>query len=307
MANKKYSQYADITTLADGDFFPCETAAGVTKYALWSLIKSTLKTYFDTLYYTIGAITSPLAISQPFPVGLLVKRNAGAPNTKIDITFAELYVQGKLATAGTYTVDQAASGVLGLDTGSVAQSTWYYFWIICKEDGTTAAIMSASSTAPTMPAGYTRKRFVTVAYTAVTTKYFYDFTQSENAYKWTSGIVMVSDSTADIASRAEVANVDVSAFMPLLITKIIVNFTVQATSTPAEYISANAGGYLNGIRSMEDIYISFVGTATVLGSANAVGTIITDNRKIYWRSMSNTNSNSSITQVVLNGFEIPLN
>jgi hypothetical protein len=58
---------------------------------------------------------------------------------------------------------------------------------------------------------------------------------------------------------------------------------------------------------MEDIYISFVGTATVLGSANAVGTIITDNRKIYWRSMSNTNSNSSITQVVLNGFEIPLN
>jgi hypothetical protein len=58
MANKKYSQYANITSLADGDFFPCETAAGVTKYSLWSLIKSTLKTYFDTLYapmYPVGA------------------------------------------------------------------------------------------------------------------------------------------------------------------------------------------------------------------------------------------------------------
>lgn len=52
--------------------------------------------------------------------------------------------------------DLGTAGLGGLDTGAEAANTWYYPWIIW--DGTnTGCILSASATAPTMPAGYTHK------------------------------------------------------------------------------------------------------------------------------------------------------
>ncbi len=52
-----------------------------------------------------------------------------------------------------------ASGVNGLDTGSEANSTWYYFYVIYNGT-TTAGLLSASSSSPTMPSGYTYKKFI---------------------------------------------------------------------------------------------------------------------------------------------------
>lgn len=54
----------------------------------------------------------------------------------------------------------AANGANALDTGSMANTTWYYSWVIAKADGTVAGLASASSTAPTMPADYIYKRRV---------------------------------------------------------------------------------------------------------------------------------------------------
>lgn len=57
------------------------------------------------------------------------------------------------------TLDITTSGLNGLDTGSVAASTFYYIWII--SDGTTFnGLYSLSQTAPTMPGGYTYKILV---------------------------------------------------------------------------------------------------------------------------------------------------
>lgn len=53
------------------------------------------------------------------------------------------------------TINTAASGVNGLDTGILAANTWYYTHLIAKADGTKAGLLSASATAPTLPAGYT--------------------------------------------------------------------------------------------------------------------------------------------------------
>lgn len=55
------------------------------------------------------------------------------------------------------TLDKTTSGVNGLDTGTIANSTWYYVWVIAKADGTKGVLMSLSSTAPTMPTEYTFK------------------------------------------------------------------------------------------------------------------------------------------------------
>lgn len=53
------------------------------------------------------------------------------------------------------TVDITASGANGLDTGSEANNTWYYIWAVAKPDGTLDGLLSTSSSAPTLPIGYT--------------------------------------------------------------------------------------------------------------------------------------------------------
>jgi hypothetical protein len=68
------------------------------------------------------------------------------------------------SSSNTYQVLRAVSlspnlttaGANGLDTGSLAASTWYSVWVIWN--GTTVAgLFSLSQTAPTMPSGYTHK------------------------------------------------------------------------------------------------------------------------------------------------------
>jgi hypothetical protein len=61
----------------------------------------------------------------------------------------------------TITIDPAANGADGLDTGSLAAGTWYAIWVIAKSsDGTTSGLMSTSFTKPVMPDGYDKKRRV---------------------------------------------------------------------------------------------------------------------------------------------------
>jgi len=68
-----------------------------------------------------------------------------------------------MATSGTHTVVLGDSGANGLDGGIEASDTWYYVWVIYNPTTTTqAGLFSTSSTAPTMPAGYTYKKLVGV-------------------------------------------------------------------------------------------------------------------------------------------------
>lgn len=61
------------------------------------------------------------------------------------------------------TVNIASAGANGLDTGAEAASTWYYLWVIWN-GATTAGLISASATAPTMPTGYTHKGLAGAVY-----------------------------------------------------------------------------------------------------------------------------------------------
>lgn len=54
-------------------------------------------------------------------------------------------------------INASTSGANGLDSGLIAGSTWYSVWVIAKSDGTTAGLLSLSSSAPAMPSGYTFK------------------------------------------------------------------------------------------------------------------------------------------------------
>lgn len=53
------------------------------------------------------------------------------------------------------------SGNGALDTGAIANSTWYHVWLIQRSDTAVVDILlSLSATAPTMPASYDRKRLI---------------------------------------------------------------------------------------------------------------------------------------------------
>jgi hypothetical protein len=88
--------------------------------------------------------------------------SATGTNANVSITADEIAVEdgnNAVLTARNVnlTVNTAANGANGLDTGSLAASTWYSVWVVRKQDGTTAGLISTATTSPTMPIGYTLK------------------------------------------------------------------------------------------------------------------------------------------------------
>lgn len=96
---------------------------------------------------------------------LIIENNSSNPAYQMDIDADETILQNDsgssfMASSVNETVDITVSGVNGLDTGSEAGSTWYFIWSIAKVDGTVDSLLSLSSTAPTLPSGYTFKSLV---------------------------------------------------------------------------------------------------------------------------------------------------
>lgn len=93
--------------------------------------------------------------------GLITSRNAGTPNTKIDISVGaamdEVSQAGFITSSSVLTIDATTVGANGLDTGSLVLNTWYHIHVIGKTDGTVAGFLSTSLT-PTLPSGYTLRR-----------------------------------------------------------------------------------------------------------------------------------------------------
>lgn len=71
-----------------------------------------------------------------------------------------------LSSSMTKTIDSFTEGSENgsLDTGTVANSTWYYTFLISKENGTSDILTSLSSSSPTMPSGFTYKRRIGCLY-----------------------------------------------------------------------------------------------------------------------------------------------
>lgn len=121
---------------------------------------------------TARAVTpAGLKAGAPLPPGFVSVRVSQAADTDHDITFATGRCRDStgarnlvLASAITKQIDAGwavGNNAGGLDTGSVANNTWYYLWVIMRSDtGVVDAMFSTSATAPTMPANYDYKQRV---------------------------------------------------------------------------------------------------------------------------------------------------
>jgi len=95
---------------------------------------------------------------------LVIKANTGTPITKLDVSFDDCLVatqDGRVRSIGaqSLTANYAFVGKNGLDVGAAAGASWYYVWVIWNE-WEAALLLSLSSTAPQIPAGFTHKGLV---------------------------------------------------------------------------------------------------------------------------------------------------
>lgn len=85
----------------------------------------------------------------------------------------------------------------GLDTGAIANSTWYHFYEIQRSDtGVVDVLFSLSASAPTMPSNYTYKRRIGSGLTNGSGQWVL-FTQDGDEFLWSVPVLDITTTTLD--------------------------------------------------------------------------------------------------------------
>jgi hypothetical protein len=127
-----------------------------------------------------------------FLSGLRLSNDATNPNTVLDIDVGAACSDDNiammlLATALTKSTGAWAvgSGNGGLDTGTIAASTWYHVFLIERTDTQIVdALFSTNPAAPTLPTSYTKKRRIGSILTNASSQII-AFTQLGDQFLWT--------------------------------------------------------------------------------------------------------------------------
>lgn len=133
MADKRITDLSELTAPVDGDVFcsvdvsdTTDSSAGTTKKTLWSTIKSTLKTYFDTLYPTEVSWTTWNPTFTNFTKGSAAiiayyKQIGKTVHYSLQISYA---ADSSMGTNPTFTLPVAAKSIgYGTDTSQIGQIT----------------------------------------------------------------------------------------------------------------------------------------------------------------------------------------
>src|SRR5713226_6742389 len=106
--------------------------------------------------------TNKLVLLRSYLAGLTLSNDGTSPNTVIDVSAGVCADDTNVAMLNLpsgQTINGATTGAGGLDTGSLAASTWYHVFVIGKPGGGAGALVASTSLAsPAFPTGYTLKR-----------------------------------------------------------------------------------------------------------------------------------------------------
>jgi hypothetical protein len=106
-----------------------------------------------------------------------------AVGVAMDSTNAALMTLGSAYTKTT-SAWAVGSGNGSLDTGTIANSTWYHVWLIQRSDTLVVDVLvSTSATAPTMPTNYNRKRRIGAMKTNGSAQWI-KFIQTGDYFEW---------------------------------------------------------------------------------------------------------------------------
>ncbi len=209
-SNAGYTVYNRITiinpTYQTGDlFFTYEAVHSYTDAA-----------YFNQLRDDVDTALAGGTVNQKYMTGYGIANNTTDSARDIDISPGQCANDANskyltLTSSLTKQIDAAFSkgnNQGGLDTGTVANNTFYYFWAI-EEDSTSDIdiLISASQTSPTMPAGWTAKRRIRGAVLTDGSANILEFLQSDNEFTYDVRILDVSDSAPGTGQNLETMSV----------------------------------------------------------------------------------------------------
>ena len=226
--------------------------------------------------------------------------SAGGTSANVTVSADEIVLgdgnnQYVTARAVSVTLNLTTSGANGLDTGSVAASTWYATWVIRKPDGTTAALASLSSTAPTMPSGYTFKaRTGWVRTDGTANKFPLAFRQLGRRVQYfvaagtnVTGIPMMATGTAGSPTAPTWVAVGANLFVPPTAAKIHLSVWQLATAGASVIVApSNAYGAVGSTTNPPPIQSN-----SGSGINMAVqGEMLLESQTIYWASSGSTSN-----------------
>lgn len=215
--------------------------------------------------------------------------SATGANANVSISASELLLRGadgspRLVSGVSLSLNTSGAGANGLDTGSIAASTWYTVWVI-NNGTTTAALLSLSAAAPTMPAGYTHKaRVGWIRADATANKYPLAFRQIGRSveYQPASGTnLMVYPQAASSTTTISVTPVSLASYVPPSAARVGVRLrqdsvasttngiAVRPTET-AEDVAAVLG--INGGRGVGTFWLTLASMTVYYSITTSTGT-----------------------------------
>ena len=224
----------------------------------------------------------------------LVITNNGAQQVTVTFNSAVLVNSSGypiFSGAQTLTVNLSTNGANGLDVGSQASTMWYYVYAI-SNGSTVAGLASTSSTAPTLPAGYTY---------VVLLGAFYSLTSTTMRTARQEGNKVAYTVSASLAALPQlVTGIVGSVTTPTWVSQSVVTF-VPPTATHIDVLCAfqanNSGSMLApnslyGASSNQSNPPPFVHTnsAGALTTVNLSGTMLLESAAVFYASNASGNA-----------------
>jgi len=224
------------------------------------------------------------------PCALTAFENLAIATTSVTaatITADKCVVRNSAGTAAvlstvSLTVAITTAGANGLDTGAEAANTGYFLWVIWN-GATVAGLLSASSTAPTLPSGYTHKGLVGSVFNDSGSN-FLTMVQHDR-YVQIAPVVALSNGQATSAT-----SVSLSTAIPPNVWRALLNLDVTADDATNVYMTlyANAAASIT-ILVTADGDSGYIARAPVLALLSVSQTV--------WYSLSGTTANGYISVV----------
>jgi hypothetical protein len=212
-------------------------------------------------------------------------------NAKVSISYDELALENGsnsyvTVRSGTLTADSSTSGANGLDTGSLSASTWYSVWVIYNPtSATVASLVSASSTSPTLPSGYTYyARVGWIRTDGTTNKYPLSFRQIDRNVQY---CVQTAGNVPNMPIMASGASPGADISTPLWAALSVSSYVPPTANTIKTVIKDYTGNVL--MVAPNNNYGSYTSTsnptfAWVSGNGNYTVNMLLESTNVYWAS-----------------------
>jgi hypothetical protein len=244
---------------------------------------------------SLAGLTTPLSIAQGGTganTAILAKLALGIPIVATEFkNFVQTVTSNTAATiAADYcpytgatislTLSTSTTGANALDTGTIAASTWYYTYVIYGTAGG-ACLMSLSSSAPTLPTGYTYYCRVGVVRTNAS-NYLYRTIQYGRRTQYImdgtilTGLPTMASGTAGSFSTPTWVAISTGSFVPP--TAFVINLSVSSPGGNSVIVAPNSayGGDGNSTNP------PFADTHPNSNSQTITVSMILESINVYW-------------------------